>query len=183
MSDAAGAAGAPRARAPNHAVSVGDCLSIGPKHRVGAPDSSGGVGFVVERHDDCRFDLRYSISNRLETKVSPRRILSHNPLVLSARRIAASTATRPSLLSTLHRPVPRPVAAAVARASVATGPSGVASIILRSKRWHRSNPAPNPLLKYLRDGRTKPKGWLRKNEAKMRGIRLIDGKGELTRFV
>ena len=55
---AANAGANPRARAPNHAVRVGDCVTVGPKHRVGAQNSEGGVGFVVARHDNTKFDLK-----------------------------------------------------------------------------------------------------------------------------
>jgi len=177
---AANAGANPRARAPNHAVRVGDCVTVGPKHRVGAQNREGGVGFVVARHDNTKFDLKYSISNRFEKFVSPRRVRCLNPLAVTARQTDASVAERPSIISLSHRPAPRPApapAAAVAR-SASAGSAGVSAIILRSKQWTHCGGAPNPLMAHLRAGRKKPKGWLRRSEAQFHGIELVDKKGK-----
>ena len=136
-----------RARAPNHAVRVGDCVTVGPKHRVGAQNSEGGVGFVVARHDNTKFDLKYSISNRLEKFVSPQRVRCLNPLAVTARHTDASVAERPSIISSSHRPVPRfaPAPAAAVARSASAGSTGVSAITLRSKRmdslWRRAKSA------------------------------------------
>ena len=125
---AANAGAIPHARAPNHAVRIGDCVTVGPKHRVGVQNSKGGVGFVVARHDNTKFDLKYSISNHLEKFVSPHRARCLNPLAVTARQMDASVAERPSIISVSHRPTPRPApapcptpatAAAVARSASA----------------------------------------------------------------
>ena len=69
------AAAIPRVRAPQHVVRLGDYVNIGPERRTGAPDSEGGVGSVTYVHEDGSFDLKYSLSNRIEQHVRPRRIL------------------------------------------------------------------------------------------------------------
>ena len=58
------------------------------------------------------FDLRYSVTNRVEQHVRALRILCCNPLVTTARSRSLLSPERPSLLSTAHRPRARPAGAA-----------------------------------------------------------------------
>jgi hypothetical protein len=45
-----------------------------------------------------------------------------------------------------------------------TSPRGIQHIIIQSRGWSKYEPHPNPLLVHLRDGRSKPRAWLRIDE-------------------
>ena len=94
-----------RPRVRPHVVTVGDCLFITPERRIGAPNSEGGVGFVLRVHEEWSFDLRYSVSNRVEERVRPARIESFNPLVTLAWSQTVFSSERLYLLSNAY---PRP---------------------------------------------------------------------------
>ena len=68
------------------------------EHRIGAPNSEDGVGFVLRVHEEGSFDLRHSVSNRTKERVQPSRIESFNPLVTLARSQTLFSPERPSLL-------------------------------------------------------------------------------------
>jgi hypothetical protein len=159
----------------HHAVTVGDCIELAGEQR-----SEGGVAFVTQLNADGTFDVRWVLANRGETRVRPQRIVELNPLATTARRTSASALERPSILCPSHRPTRRALIDASSRLNVpraAAGPASVSAVILQSKQWSRHDAVPNPMLKYLHNGREQSAGWLRQSEAALRGIRLVDEKG------
>ena len=141
---------------------IGQFIDVHEQTFVGRPNSEGGVGIVTHEHSDGSFDIRYSVSNTCEKNISRGRIKSYNPLVLTARRLNDTDVERPSLLAPSHRPstgsgTQRPPSP---RASPPES-RGVSNILLESRSWSEYDAAYNPLLFYLREGKDKPKGWLR----------------------
>ena len=159
----------------HHAVTVGDCIELAGEQR-----SEGGVAFVTQLNADGTFDVRWVLANRGETRVRPQRIVELNPLATTARRTSASVLERPSILCPSHRPTRRALIDASSRLNVpraAAGPASVSAVILQSKQWSRHDAVPNPMLEYLHNGREQSAGWLRRSEAALRGISLVDKKG------
>ena len=50
-------------------------------------------------------------------------------------------------------------------------------VILQSKQWSRYNRLSNPLLKHLRNGRKQSDACLRRPDAVLRGIGMVDEQG------
>ena len=178
------------AQPPHHNVTIGDCVELDKESRSGAPDSEGGVGFIDQLNPDGTFDIRWVLGNRGEKNVRPQRILSMNPLALTARRSSSSAVERPSILCPSHQPESRAADAASSRlnsaataAPVAAGPVGVSIMMLQSKKWSKFDRGPNPLLKYLHDGKRRENGWLRQSEAAARRIRLVDENGKVRKHL
>ena len=64
------------------------------------------------------------------------------------------------------------------RPAGASGPRGVAKVLLQSRLWTRFSSEPNPLLKFLADGNKngrlkRESGWLSRSEAATRNIALV----------
>ena len=56
-------------------------------------------------------------------------------------------------------------------------------MMLQSKKWSKFDRGPNPLLKYLHDGKRRENGWLRQSEAAARRIRLVDENGKVRKHL
>ena len=74
-----------------------------PKYPIGAPDIKDCVGFVLGAHKGESFNLRSSVSNRVEERDQSVRIESYNSLVTMTRSWTPFLSERPSLLSHVHR--------------------------------------------------------------------------------
>ena len=176
------ASGEVGANASPNFLTKGAYVAIAPETcRVG-PNKEGGTGHVLDFHGDGTFDVKYIICNRVEKNVRVGRVTSLNPLGLSARRTSPDSLQHPSLLSPQHRTTSRRAQSSSTPSSLSptafAGPHGVAKVIVGSCDWSIFDKDANPLLKCLKDGRKKNRGWMRKSEAVLRGIELVkkDGK-------
>ena len=151
---------------PPKMLLFGTCIAVSPEtYNDGRRNQDGGTGWVRKVHPDGSFDIQYSLDKRIEKNVSRRRISSLTPPATTARTVnGGNEVTRPSLLTPYHVPAderlgPRPRAAAVSPLS----PNGVASVLLNSRGWSKFDQCHNPLLVFLKEGRSpkKPEGWLR----------------------
>jgi hypothetical protein len=159
----------------HRAVTVGDCIEL-----AGKQSREGGVAFVTQLNADRTFDVRWVLVNCGETRVRPQQIVELNPLATTARRTSASALERLSILCPPYRLTRRSLIDASSRMNVpraAAGPVSVSAVILQSKQWSRHDTVPNPMLKCLHNRREQSAGWLRRSEAALCGIRLVDKKG------
>jgi hypothetical protein len=165
---------------PESVVNVGDSLEIAGERRIGVPDGEAGICFVTELNDDGTFNIRWAVENRGEKNVRPSRIVCVNPLAVTARRTSDSELERPSILAPSHQPQSgreSPTASSAASGVARQGIEGIAVFIRDSIAWRQYPNRPNPLIKYLHDGRRgrgkKEKGHFRRAEAVIRGISLL----------
>jgi hypothetical protein len=114
-------------------------------------------------HADGSFDIRYCMDGSVEKNVNRLRITSYNPLVTTARRTNGTDVARPSILAPSHQPQQRSSPLSQPPTPPAS-PRGIQHIIIQSRGWSEHDRHPNPLLVHLRDGRSKPRAWLRIGE-------------------
>ena len=156
----------------------GQLVHVAPENFVGRPNSEGGNGFVKKDHADGSFDVRYCIDGSVEKNVNRLRITSLNPLVTTARRTNDTDVARPSLLAPSHQPQQRS-SPLTQPPTPPTSPRGIQHIIIQSRDWSKYDCHPNPLLVHLRDGRSKPKAWLRIDEGDYNKYEKGEKKGEM----
>ena len=156
----------------------GQLVHVAPQNFVGRPNSEGGNGFVQKDHADGLFDIRYCMDGSLEKNVNRLRITSLNPLVTTARRTNGTDVARPSILAPSHQPQQRS-SPLTQPPTPPTSPRGIKHIIIQSRGWSKYEPHPNPLLVHLRDGRSKPKAWLRIYEGEYNKYEKGTKKGEM----
>ena len=156
----------------------GQLVHVAPQNFVGRPNSEGGNGFVQKDHADGSFDIRYCMDGSLEKNVNRLRITSLNPLVTTARRTNGTDVARPSILAPSHQPQQRS-SPLTQPPTPPTSPRGIKHILIQSRGWSKYEPRPNPLLVHLRDGRSKPKAWLRIYEGEYNKYEKGTKKGEM----
>eukprot|EP00984_Skeletonema_dohrnii_P025406 scaffold14568_cov91-Skeletonema_dohrnii-CCMP3373.AAC.2 len=165
----------------------GQLVNVAPQNFVGRPNSEGGNGFVLKDHADGSFDIRYCMEGLVEKNVNRLRITSLNPLVTTARRTNGADVARPSILAPSHQPQQRSSPLSQPP-TPPTSPQGILQIIIQSRDWSKYELRPNPLLVHLRDGRSKPRAWLRLSEGEYNKYekgakKLVRIKSELERII
>ena len=146
--------------------SVGEFIEVRAQTFVGRPNSDGGVCVIKHIHADRSIDVNYVIDNKLEVNIAPDRIINLNPLVTMARRRNVNDVDRPSILAPSHQPqsTPRTTRPSPLLVSPPMSPSGASKVMIESRGWSKYERVLNPLLVFLREGRKKSKGWLRREE-------------------
>ena len=138
-------------------------LVVVAKNPPGKPFHEGGDAFILDpNHADgvlCQFVLGG------KKVVSPQRILREKNIDTVSRQRACDKVSRPSLLST-HHSSKRQTNATEKRAST-TIIRPVYQKLIESDCWEqkKGNIDKHPMLSYLKSGRQKECGWLRKEEA------------------
>ena len=180
LSASAASAASMRTPPPSSLLKVGSLVDVEKLRKFGVPDSEGGCGYVTKIHPDGTFDVKWALGGT-EKNVHPGRVKSDSPLVLSARLTNANSLERPSLLSSTFRPRSQQDSRSTSpEEQPAEGTRGVSAVLLESYGWHEYEAKPNPLLKYLHDGRKKVPGWLRVIENEFRKDRKGNRMKQLT---
>eukprot|EP00577_Skeletonema_sp_RCC1716_P021519 CAMPEP_0113376742 /NCGR_PEP_ID=MMETSP0013_2-20120614/2789_1 /TAXON_ID=2843 ORGANISM="Skeletonema costatum, Strain 1716" /NCGR_SAMPLE_ID=MMETSP0013_2 /ASSEMBLY_ACC=CAM_ASM_000158 /LENGTH=359 /DNA_ID=CAMNT_0000258839 /DNA_START=177 /DNA_END=1253 /DNA_ORIENTATION=+ /assembly_acc=CAM_ASM_000158 len=157
----------------------GQLVHVAPQNFVGRPNSEGGNGYVEKDHPDSGlFDIRYCMDGSVEKNVNRLRITSYNPLVTTARRTNGTDVARPSILAPSHQPQQR-TSPLTQPPTPPTSPRGIQHIIIQSRGWSEYDHHPNPLLVHLRNGRSKPRAWLRIDEGEYDKYEKGTKKGEM----
>ena len=146
---------------------IGSYVAVASKNKKGKRNSDGGLGFIVSDGPE-KFDVRYTVENRLSQDVSVHRIEPAAIQTLSRQR-SANQESGPSLLSNEYQTLTAATATnkvAVSQSQKARPSSVVEGLIQEhNKTHHRSKTKISPILEALKGGSKKSYGWMRTQEA------------------
>jgi hypothetical protein len=156
--------------------SVGNLVVVDRIASPGKRRHEGGEAYILDNNVDGSGKVQVQFVQKGKLIVSPRRILREKTLDTVSRRRANDKCSWPSLLS-IHHQSKRNEGATTEKRSASPVQRPIWQKITASRDW-RDGKDPlsrHPILAYLKNGRNKDFGWLRRDEAAARGKVIAGG--------